>query len=62
MHTQTEVTPCHSNGTLPLVPARSYLSSYKSDHESDPFGEKGSIWSFNYFFYNRKLKRILYFR
>ena len=30
--------------------------SYKSDMESDPFGEKGSVWSFNYFFYNRKLK------
>ncbi|PSC69066.1 Repressor of RNA polymerase III transcription MAF1 [Micractinium conductrix] len=35
--------------------------SYKSDMESDPFGEKGSVWSFNYFFYNKKLKRILYF-
>lgn len=34
--------------------------SYQSDLESDPFGEEGSIWSFNYFFYNRKLKRILY--
>ena len=29
--------------------------------EGDPFGEKGSVWSFNYFFYNKKLKRILYF-
>lgn len=38
------------------------IYSYKSDLESDPFGEKGSVWSFNYFFYNRKLKRILYFR
>ncbi|KAK2077590.1 hypothetical protein QBZ16_004435 [Prototheca wickerhamii] len=37
------------------------IYSYKSDLESDPFGEKGSVWSFNYFFYNRKLKRILYF-
>ncbi|KAL4457419.1 hypothetical protein ABPG75_012284 [Micractinium tetrahymenae] len=35
--------------------------SYKSDMETDPFGEKGSVWSFNYFFYNKKLKRILYF-
>ncbi len=24
-------------------------------------GEQASIWSFNYFFYNRKMKRILYF-
>jgi len=30
-------------------------------NESDPFGEDGHIWSFNYFFYNKKLKRILYF-
>jgi hypothetical protein len=36
------------------------IYSYKSDLESDPFGEQGSVWSFNYFFYNRKLKRILY--
>lgn len=35
--------------------------SYKSDLETDPFGEKGSVWSFNYFFYNKKKKRILYF-
>jgi hypothetical protein len=35
--------------------------SYQSDHENDPFGEKGSVWSFNYFFYNKKQKRILYF-
>jgi len=34
--------------------------SYKTDLESDPFGEDGSVWSFNYFFYNRKLKRLLY--
>ncbi len=24
-------------------------------------GEKGSVWAFNFFFYNRKLRRILYF-
>ncbi|EIE23869.1 Maf1-domain-containing protein [Coccomyxa subellipsoidea C-169] len=35
--------------------------SYKSDGETDPFGEVGNVWSFNFFFYNRKLKRILYF-
>ena len=23
--------------------------------------EKGSVWAFNYFFYNKSLKRILYF-
>lgn len=35
--------------------------SYQSDLEDDPFGEKGSVWSFNYFFHNRKAKKILYF-
>lgn len=34
---------------------------YKSDLETDPFGEQASVWSFNYFFYNKKMKRILYF-
>ena len=35
--------------------------SYNSDLASDPFGEDGSLWSYNYFFYNRKLKRIVLF-
>ncbi|PNW79716.1 hypothetical protein CHLRE_08g364250v5 [Chlamydomonas reinhardtii] len=35
--------------------------SYKSDLETDPFGDEASIWSFHYFFYNKKMKRILYF-
>eukprot|EP00271_Cylindrocystis_brebissonii_P004443 TRINITY_DN160_c0_g1_i2.p1 TRINITY_DN160_c0_g1~~TRINITY_DN160_c0_g1_i2.p1 ORF type:complete len:119 (+),score=24.50 TRINITY_DN160_c0_g1_i2:652-1008(+) len=35
--------------------------SYKPDVEGGPFTEKGSIWYFNYFFYNRKLRRVLYF-
>ena len=34
--------------------------SYNSDLASDPFGEDGSLWSYNYFFYNRKLKRIVF--
>jgi hypothetical protein len=34
--------------------------SFNPDDDSDPFDEDGnSVWSFNYFFYNRKLKRIL---
>eukprot|EP00245_Coleochaete_scutata_P004487 TRINITY_DN17178_c0_g1_i1.p1 TRINITY_DN17178_c0_g1~~TRINITY_DN17178_c0_g1_i1.p1 ORF type:complete len:226 (-),score=60.59 TRINITY_DN17178_c0_g1_i1:695-1372(-) len=37
------------------------IYSYKAEVDGDPFGEKGSIWSFNYFLYNKKLKRILYF-
>jgi hypothetical protein len=36
--------------------------SYRTDQgEPDPFDDQNSIWSFNYFFYNRKLKRIVYF-
>jgi len=35
--------------------------SYKAVAEGDPFTDEGNLWSFNYFFYNKKLKRILYF-
>ncbi len=35
--------------------------TYKAVAEGDPFTDEGNLWSFNYFFYNRKLKRILYF-
>jgi len=35
--------------------------SYKAVAEGDPFCDDTNLWSFNYFFYNRKLKRILYF-
>lgn len=34
--------------------------SYEPDMESDPFSE-GCLWSFNYFFFNKSLKKILYF-
>mmetsp|Transcript_20556 Transcript_20556/g.41139 ORF Transcript_20556/g.41139 Transcript_20556/m.41139 type:complete len:255 (-) Transcript_20556:115-879(-) len=34
--------------------------SYVPDMESDPFSE-GALWSFNYFFYNRTAKKLLYF-
>lgn len=37
------------------------IYSYNPDLASDPYGEDGCIWSFNYFFYNRKLKRIVFF-
>ncbi|XP_061660697.1 MAF1 homolog, negative regulator of RNA polymerase III b [Syngnathoides biaculeatus] len=36
------------------------IYSYNPDLDSDPFGEEGSLWSFNYFFYNKKLKRIVF--
>eukprot|EP00250_Pteridium_aquilinum_P001738 c11951_g1_i2 orf=83-505(+) len=35
--------------------------SYNPEVEGDPLTERGTIWSFSYFFYNRKLKRILCF-
>ncbi len=35
-------------------------NSYCPDGTSDPFSESGIIWSFNFFFYNRKLRRILF--
>ncbi|KAH8092936.1 RNA polymerase III core binding protein [Aureococcus anophagefferens] len=34
--------------------------SYVPDLDSDPFSE-GALWSFNYFFFNKTLKRIVYF-
>lgn len=48
------------------IPGASYhlhptLPSYNPDLDSDPFGEDGSLWSFNYFFYNKRLKRIVFF-
>lgn len=38
------------------------IYSYNPDSEGDPLLEEGSIWSFNFFFYNRKLKRVVSFR
>nr|AKF43416.1 transcription regulator [Monsonia emarginata] len=38
------------------------IYSYNPDSDVDPFLERGSIWSFNFFFYNRKLKRVVSFR
>lgn len=35
--------------------------SYNPDLASDPYGEEGCIWSFNYFFYNKNAKRIVFF-
>ncbi|KAK3024109.1 hypothetical protein RJ639_043568 [Escallonia herrerae] len=34
---------------------------YNPDSDADPFLERGAIWSFNFFFYNRKLKRVVSF-
>lgn len=38
------------------------IYSYNPDSVGDPFIERGAIWSFNFFFYNRKLKRVVSFR
>ena len=35
--------------------------SYLSDGEHDPFDEEGNIWSLNYFFFNKRIKRVLFF-
>ena len=37
------------------------IYSYTPDQTSDPFVEDGCLWSFNYFFYNRKMKRVVLF-
>ncbi|KAF3432232.1 hypothetical protein FNV43_RR26971 [Rhamnella rubrinervis] len=38
------------------------IYSYSPDSDVDPFLERGAIWSFSFFFYNRKLKRVVSFR
>jgi len=38
----------------------SEIFCYRPDGTSDPFSESGIIWSFNFFFHNRKLRRILF--
>ncbi|XP_038995470.1 repressor of RNA polymerase III transcription MAF1 homolog [Hibiscus syriacus] len=37
------------------------IYSYNPDSDADPFPERGVIWSFGFFFYNRKLKRVVSF-
>ncbi|KAL0538701.1 hypothetical protein IC582_022856 [Cucumis melo] len=38
------------------------IYSYNPNSDADPSIERGAIWSFNFFFYNRKLKRVVSFR
>ncbi|KAL6539032.1 hypothetical protein OROMI_025358 [Orobanche minor] len=38
------------------------IYSYNPEAEADPFLEKRAIWSYHFFFYNRKLKRVVSFR
>ncbi|KAJ2472985.1 RNA polymerase III-inhibiting protein maf1 [Coemansia sp. RSA 2322] len=35
--------------------------SYMPAIESDPYEDEGPVWSFNYFFFNKSLKRIVFF-
>ncbi|KAJ2827734.1 RNA polymerase III-inhibiting protein maf1, partial [Coemansia furcata] len=35
--------------------------SYTPAMESDPYEDEGPVWSFNYFFFNKSLKRIVFF-
>ncbi|CAG2108714.1 unnamed protein product [Medioppia subpectinata] len=39
---------------------RQVLYDYNPDLNSDPYGEDGCLWSYNYFFYSKKLKRIVF--
>jgi hypothetical protein len=44
-----------------INPVECDIYSYNPDVDSDPFVEEGSLWSFNFFFFNKKLKRIVFF-
>lgn len=43
-----------------IEPSECDIYSYEPDFESDPFSEEGCIWSLNYLFYNRSLKKIAF--
>ncbi|KAL8157528.1 uncharacterized protein LOC141674257 isoform X2 [Apium graveolens] len=38
------------------------IYSFNPDSDADSFLESGAIWAFTFFFYNRKLKRVVSFR
>lgn len=42
-----------------IKPAECEIFSYVPDMESDPFSD-GNLWSFNFFFHNKNMKKILY--
>ena len=44
-----------------IQPSECDVYNYKADTEGDPFNDSASLWSFCYFFFNRKLKRIVCF-
>jgi hypothetical protein len=43
-----------------IKPEECDVYSYIPDMDSDPFSD-GNLWSFNFFFYNKTMKKILYF-
>ncbi|KAF7257911.1 hypothetical protein EG68_04570 [Paragonimus skrjabini miyazakii] len=43
-----------------IVPSQCLIYSYRPDHLSDPYSS-GCLASFNYFFYNKSLRRVLFF-
>jgi len=43
-----------------ICPSECSIYSYRPEGDMDPLNAEGKIWAFNYFFYNKKLKRILY--
>lgn len=45
-----------------IAPKECDIYSYRPDGDSDPFGEDGTLWSVNYFLYNKRLKRIVFIR
>ena len=36
------------------------IFSYNPDTDADPFVEEGCLWSFNYMFYNKHMKRVVF--
>lgn len=37
------------------------IYTYNPEADADPFLERGAIWSYHFFFYNRRLKRVVSF-
>ena len=44
-----------------IHPSDCEIYSFLGDSQDDPFSEPGTLWSFVYLFYNKKLKRVLFF-
>lgn len=57
------ITSCNSFTVQACDLADCDVYSYRKEGSADvdPFSERSAIWSFTYFFYNRRLKRIVFF-